>query len=315
MPIVERDPWREQYFTDVHCPSGVQIPTEDGDSYQWYPKHRWVYNKLLISESQKIPCGPHGVEPDFFPIFSKPIYNMRGMGAGSTIFRSMEEYKNAQIPGHMWMALLNGEHISTDVAVVNGNPNWWRHVVGKPLKEGMFDYWVVLAEARLELEKYCQDWIKKNLSNYTGLLNLETMGGKILEVHLRFSDQWPDLYGKNWIESLVDLYDKQKWEFEDRDRKDGYSVVLFGAHGIKYKKPNPDLVNKWLDHPMVSSIQITFYEDKPLKFHAMPPGGFRLAIINCFDLEIGMEVRNQLALAFWSTQKLIKKKKNKRKIA
>ena len=27
------------------------------------------------------------------------------------------------------------------------------------------------------------------------MINLETIGGRIIEVHLRFADQWPDLYG------------------------------------------------------------------------------------------------------------------------
>ena len=33
----------------------------------------------------------------------------------------------------------------------------------------------------------------------------------------------------------------------------------------------------------------------------MPPGGFRLAIVNCWDLETGFAVREKLALSFWST--------------
>jgi hypothetical protein len=53
--------------------------------------------------------------------------------------------------------------------------------------------------------------------------------------------------------------------------------------------------------PSVSSIQITFHEDKPLKDHSMPPGGFRLAIVNCWDLETGFAVREKLALMLWST--------------
>ena len=52
MPIVERDPWRMQYFERVACPDGVFIPTEDGDSYRLFPQQRWIYNKLLVAESQ-----------------------------------------------------------------------------------------------------------------------------------------------------------------------------------------------------------------------------------------------------------------------
>ena len=59
MPIVERDPWRMQYFEQVACPDRVLIPTEDGDAYRLFPEQRWIYNKLLIAESQGLACaGP-----------------------------------------------------------------------------------------------------------------------------------------------------------------------------------------------------------------------------------------------------------------
>jgi hypothetical protein len=297
-----------QYFKDVPCPDDVRIPTEDGDAYLWYPRHKWVYNKLQIAESQGLECGPHGIEPPAFPVFSKPIYNMRGMGAGSRIFRTMKEYKHGQRPGHMWMALLDGEHVSTDVAVVNGEPKWWRHCTGIPLEGGMFDHWVVWAEARPDLERDCGDWIRNNLAGYTGMMNLETIGGRIIEAHLRFADQWPDLYGAGWVDALVALYRDGDWTYPDDDRHTGYSVVLFGAHGVKYSHPPADLVTSLLETPGVTSIQVTFHEDRPAAAHSMPPGGFRLAIINGFNLDAQRRAREQLALSYWSTQQLLPKR-------
>src|SRR5438105_4492467 len=67
------------------------------------------------------------------------------------------------------------------------------------------------------------------------LLIFETIGGKIIECHLRFTDQWPDLYGEGWIEAVVALYSNGVWRFNDADRRTGYSVVLFAAHGVRYK--------------------------------------------------------------------------------
>ena len=127
MPICEADPWRMQYFEGIACPDDVNVPTEDGDAWRWYPEHKWVYNKLAVAESQNLVCAPHGIDPETFPVFSKPIYNMRGMGAGSGVLRTSREYKFRQRPGHFWMQLLQGEHVSTDVAVVNGEVKWPRH--------------------------------------------------------------------------------------------------------------------------------------------------------------------------------------------
>ena len=203
------------------------------------------------------------------------------------------------------MALLDGEHVSTDVAVLEGKPVWWRHATGVPLQGGMFDHWVIWAESRPALEDFCGKWIEANLSGYTGMVNLETIGGGIIEAHLRFADQWPDLYGSGWVEALVDLYAHRQWTYPDNNRRTGYSVVLFGAHGVKYQHPAKTLIDALLQAPGVTSIQITFHEDRPGSSHSMPPGGFRLAIINGFDLEAQRGVREQLALSYWSTQQLL----------
>jgi hypothetical protein len=201
----------------------------------------------------------------------------------------------------MWMRLLTGEHVSTDAAVIDGEPVWWRHTVGKALEQGMFDYWVILREARPEIERYCGEWLGCNLKGYTGCVNFETIGSKIIEAHLRFADQWPDLYGPGWIDAVVDLYASGHWRFCDDARRTGYSIVLFGAHGRNYKKPDHEAVNEFLSWQGVSSIQTTFHEGKPPEMHSMPPGGFRLAIINCWNPEMGFKVRERLAMMFRST--------------
>jgi hypothetical protein len=130
------------------------------------------------------------------------------------------------------------------------------------------------------------------------MVNLETVGGSIIEIHLRTSDQWPDLYGHGWVNALVDLYSRGEWIFADRDRRDGFSVVLFGPVGRRWRHPPPERIEEILAVPGVSSVQITFHEDRDSSLHAMPPGGFRLAIVNCWNLEVGLAARNQLRAWF-----------------
>jgi hypothetical protein len=292
MPICEADPWRLQYF--AHVKTDAKIPTEDCDAWLWYPAQRWVYNKLAVALSQNLDAGPHGTQPPHFPVFSKPIINLKGMGVGSRILRSQADYDRHYAPGHFWMTLLEGRHVSSDIAVVDGAPRWWRHVTGKPAGEGTFDSWLVHAEPDLGLEAYCGEWIEEHLPSYTGMLNLETIGQKIIEAHLRFADQWPDLYGPGWVDALVGLYERQEWQFDDDDRSEGYSVVLFGPSGRRYRHPPPALVEDIERMPGVTSVQITFHEDRAPEEHAMPPGGFRLAIVNAFDLRAAQAARERL---------------------
>ncbi|MDE2261386.1 MAG: hypothetical protein KGL45_02565 [Gammaproteobacteria bacterium] len=46
----------------------------------------------------------------------------------------------------------------------------------------------------------------KGLSLPGGLLDC-----RIIEAHLRVTDQWPDLYGRHWLDAVVELYSKSTW--------------------------------------------------------------------------------------------------------
>ncbi|HUB46136.1 MAG TPA: hypothetical protein VMB73_14215 [Acetobacteraceae bacterium] len=298
MPICEADPWRFQYFENVPCPPDVRISTEDADSWEWYPRHRWIYDKLAVALSQGLDAAPHGVMPRAFPVFSKPIMNLRGMGTGSQAIESAEQYLASLTPGHFWCTLLTGAHVSTDVALVNGAPRWWRHTTGAATPGGTFDYWTIHAAPMPEIEDWCGAWARQHLCGYTGMANFETIGGRIIEAHLRFADQWPDLYGAGWVEALIRLYVTGDWDFADADRHDGYSVVLFGPHGPRYRHPPAPLVREVCAIEGVSSVQITFHEERDPAHHAMPPGGFRLAIVNAHTLQAGCDGRERLRRFF-----------------
>ncbi len=296
VPFQGVDSWRWQYFEAVTCPRSVVIPVDDPTAWRLFPTRRRIYDKLFICESQGIPCGPHGVTPDRFPVFSKPVMNLHGMGAGGRIIHFAAELEAHFAPGHMWMTLFTGRHVSTDVVLTNGTPRWWRHTVGRPLPGGMFDYWMVLAERQPELEAYLGRWIRANLRGFTGIVNFESIGGAIIECHLRMSEQWVDLNGPGWLDAVVGLYAYGRWDYRDRP-KAGYSIALFGPHGPRYWI-DPTAVAALRAQPGVSSIQITFDPFRPPEHHAMPPGGFRLAIVNCWDLEVGLAVRERMRRLF-----------------
>jgi hypothetical protein len=158
----------------------------------------------------------------------------------------------------------------------------------------MFDTWTVHAARDREIEDYCGGWIAEHLAAYTGMLNLETIGGRIIEAHLRLSDQWPDLYGQGWIEAFVGLYRDRIWRYADADRRDGFSLVLCGPANRSYHHPPDQLLGEVKRMPGISSVQITFHKNRAAALHAMPPGGFRVAVINAFDRSLGEAAREVL---------------------
>lgn len=300
MPICERDPWRDQYFENIPCPEGVLIPTDDFDAWPWYPEHNWVYDKLRVAQSQGLACAPHGVAPPGYPIFSKPITNLKGMGIGSRLITSSEQMAACSTPGHFWMPLLEGPHVSTDCAIVRGEVKWLRHATGVPGPEGTFKFWTLHVDEMPELAAYLRHWIGRHLAAYTGMMNFETIGGRIIEAHLRFADQWCDLNGKGWIEALIRLYAEGVWRYDDTRRQPGYSIPLFASHdnNNNFVHPPRDVQSRIRALPQVSSLQITFYEDRASSTHPMPPGGFRLGIVNAWDLQAGLAAVAELAKAF-----------------
>ena len=163
--------------------------------------------------------------------------------------------------------------------------------------EGTFDYWTVLADPIPALERSAGAWLRAHLRGYSGFVNLETIGGTIIEAHLRFADQWVDLYGPGWLASLVDLYAHGRWDCADGAPRTGFSVVLFGRHGVRWTV-DAGAVDELRRVAGVSSIQVTFHPDRPPDAHAMPRGVFRLAIVNCWDLAVGLLVRERLARLF-----------------
>ncbi len=295
MPIHDSD-WSLQFFDGVACPPDVDIPAADADAWLWNPRHRWVYDKLAVAMSQGIPAALFGIEPDTYPVFSKPTTNLHGMGADSAVLRDETDYVRLCRPGHMWMELLTGDHVSSDAAVAAGKVCWWRHATGVPAGQGMFDYWTVHGGKRNDLEAYLGKWVARHLKGYTGMVNFESIGGRIIEVHLRITDQWPDLYGGHgWVEALVGLYASGRWCFAGEVRRTGYSATLFGPPRSGYRHPPAELVAGLLSMAGISSLQVTFHEHQAPEWHSNPPGGFRLAVVNGFDLEACRSARRRLA--------------------
>jgi hypothetical protein len=106
------------------------------------------------------------------------------------------------------------------------------------------------------------------------------------------------LYGDQWFDALVKLYSEGEWHLDDVPKRQGYSVPLFAKHGLVPQHPKEELQHIIRNLTDVASLQITFYPSKAGSAHPMPPGGFRLGIVNCWDLEAGLKARKLLATGF-----------------
>ena len=169
---------------------------------------------MAVALSQGLEAAPHGVMPPRFPVFSKPTTNLRGMGVGSRVIVSEADYQAA--PDRRAFLVHAADRAACQQRRRHwwtGGARWWRHTTGVTGPGGTFDYWHIHPEAMPDVEDWCGAWSSKHLAGYTGMVNFETIGSRIIEAHLRFADQWPDLYGPNWVEAVVRLYATGQWEY------------------------------------------------------------------------------------------------------
>ena len=302
VPVCEIDPWRMQYFARVPCPADVFIPTEDSDAWLWNPAHRWVYDKLAVALSQGLEAAPHGVSPPHYPVFSKPIYNLKGMGVGSRRLQSESDYSAAYQPGHFWSTLLEGDHVSSDVVVIDGEPKWWRHARGITGAEGTFDYWEIGARAEPAIE----DW--------TGAVEPQAPA-RLQRHHQSRDDRRAHHRGAicgsptNGPISMAAIRGSKRW-FVSMPRASGRSTTarrepatawccsrrMGGATATRRRRCSTR------SSPCRASpaCRSPFTRSWAPERHAMPPGGFRVAIVNCWDRAAGNAARERLRAHFES---------------
>ncbi len=151
----------------------------DAEAWQGYPQLRWLYDRLQLSLALGYECGPAGTLPPRPGIwFVKPIINLNGMGVGAYA----QHYDGGAVfpvrPGSFWMPHFTGRHLSIDLKrgssgwepalsveciYRNNRPFEWRKVTDPPELPGI-----------LPPETADVPW-----------LNIELIGPKVIEVHLR----------------------------------------------------------------------------------------------------------------------------------
>lgn len=142
-----------------------------------HDSHLWVFDKLILSRRLGHLCGPACVPvptPGYYVV--RPCVNLAGMGAGTS--KQWIERETDHLPaGYFWQEVFTGRHLSLD------------YQDGKLLRctEGFrddgelikFNRWAIVSDAP-EIPPVVEE-----LVNQQHRVNIEMIGGKVIEVHLR----------------------------------------------------------------------------------------------------------------------------------
>lgn len=257
----------------------ADIGVNDAHAWRLNPEHRQVYDKLFVAQSQGLKAAPCGVKATDFglaadaEVFVKPIINLAGMGLEA---EKMLAQNVPASPGRFWSECLNGPHTSSDCLVHQGRIFWFAHSRASDDKDQQRPiYWEIGVDLP-ELEADLSAWVGQYLAAYTGLCNMEMIGGKIIEVHLRGSNGFFDFYGAEFIPAWVRLVD----DFQTTELghiPGGCVLSLFGNGQL------PKSIGAKLPPGVLWQLD--------------PDTPGRIAILRCASKALGLEALEQLRAA------------------
>ena len=173
------------------------------------PDDLWIYDKLILSRKFKYNCGPSGTLPHTYGEYIiRPCVNFLMMGRGARVdtFSPNEKYFDVP-PGYFWCERFYGRHLSFDfhhgkqVLAVEGFKN-------DPNQLNRFSKW-----RKCEKELTLPDFLVTIAKKYEWL-NVECVGNKIIEVHLRYNDDFEGHSAK----TIVPIWRENFYRSECGDR-------------------------------------------------------------------------------------------------
>ena len=166
----------------------------------------WLFDKLILSKKLGYECGPAGLPPPKENNYIvRPITNIRMMGRNATI-KYLTPFSHDIPDGYFWCEMFKGRHLSYDyhygqqVLAVEGFRNNDRL--------DRFSRW----------EKVNNQYELPNILKPIALkyewLNVETIDDKVIEVHLRYNDD----FANHSANVIVPIWKEDFYKSECGDR-------------------------------------------------------------------------------------------------
>ena len=179
----------------------------------------WIFDKLILSKKLGYDCGPAGVLPKREGRYIvRPCVNYRMMSRGAKVM-TLREGEDTIPDGYFWCEYFNGRHLSFDyhygkqVLAVEGFKEFYE--VSK------FLYWKKVTD-KFQLP----DFLKLISIKYEWL-NVEVIGDKIIEVHLRYNDDFSNHDGNIvvpvWEHETID--NSKDFYHSSCDKRIGFYIV------------------------------------------------------------------------------------------
>lgn len=273
------DDWEAQYIEKNPYKSLIAWTDEEAYIRYNYSITSLIYNKYnLIKLLTDQPVWDLNNEtPNRFPVIIKPKVNLLGMGIGAYKAESKEDVKKYE--DNIAQPFYKGRHITTDFIIWNSRVSDWASFIGHKDSRGSF----TLFESVNKVDESALNLVTRlaPILRY-GVVNIETISGKVIEAHLRPSTQFHDIDG-----GLVSTYLKKRAEKRNNPlygNPNGFvksysRVYRRLTDGQPYINNIPELPDG------VSSIQLCWNSGGKLSDQTQDEHSFRVMVINGYDLK------------------------------
>lgn len=268
------------------CNKNIIIPTNDHFAYEHYKKFRFLYDKYFIAKSQGVLCGKYPKLPLKFPVIVRPKINLMGMGKNAYFANNSGEIKRYN-KEDFWVEKFKGEHFSVDVFFNQHG------ILGIIAFKGIsgpgftFKLWEYIKN--YSLSERIIKWIYTYLKGFSGVFNLEIIGNKIIECHLRMGDL-NFFQNKNLINKVIECHLNQFVIIGEL--KKIYLIPIFVKKGKYIKLKGEDILK--CAREVNSGILLHYLIDKNPKNFPNPDGGDRICILTVTNKQLGFKIKKKI---------------------
>ena len=282
-----------------------KIPDFDGQAYNRYPKYQFVYDKLWVMKSQGLLCGRleklNENSNIKLPIFIKPRWGHKTASSKNCYkiksWDDLNKYKH--IPELMWSEFIDDNECMTDYILLNGTIVYQITYKYSPEQTGYIETWKYISPDNKPLPNITE-WVQLHLSGFTGAVNVQYRGDKIIEVGLRLARGGAYILStknKYLIQNINNVVERNHWDYglENKMKYDSYySFKCYTTAPVFFFFPQTTI-----DYIMKSYDCMPFYE-----YYFEPSGNDGSVFIQFMhkDFKVGMKCKSHLESAITYSQ-------------
>lgn len=248
--------WEHQFVRGYDPKYLNTISWTDAEALGRYPHLSWVYDRLELSQRMAVKAWDLEREtPDEYPVFVKPRFNV--WNSKAPIYKVTEPAQIKDRAGLMAQEFLRGGYLTTDFVIFDSEVADYFTFIGH---RDLDDEFVLFESTQSPSEEaYLLAEIVSHHGYGNGILNVETIRGKVISASLKPTSQFFDISCRLYQQAMACFYKNKSYTPRVKTFEKTYSAVYRQKHdALCIQKYTPEKT------PSIRSIQLCWDRGIPL---------------------------------------------------